>query len=111
MEGAEDTVMPTTKQYTENWEARAAEIKRLARYKCHMCKKQCYKPGQRVRTTKKVLTVHHINGDTMNDARANLMALCAPCHLIIEAMNRRLLKKWVADHTTVDGFTFKGTSK
>jgi len=95
--------MPTTKEYTSDWDKRAAEIKKAVGYRCQMCRKQCYKPKERVRTTKKVLTVHHINGDTKNDALVNLIALCAPCHLRVEAMNKRLLKKWMDDHVTVNG--------
>jgi len=85
--------MPMTKDYNKSFKDKALALKQACGWQCQMCHKQCYRPGERARSKKKVLTVHHINGDTRNDKLTNLIALCAECHLRIETMNRKLRKR------------------
>jgi len=41
-------------------------------------------PVDRLRITKIILTVHHIDGDKNNNNRMNLLALCQKCHLRLD---------------------------
>jgi len=73
-------------QYPAEWEAIAQEVKEAADWRCVHCGRQCYRPGEKVETRKRVLTVAHWpDSDPMNVAKENLLALCAPCHLRLDA--------------------------
>ena len=68
-------------KYPNNWKKIAAQLKKSVGYKCEDCKKNCYKPGEKVHNHKRVLTVAHINHDTKDSSPENLIALCSVCHL------------------------------
>jgi 5-methylcytosine-specific restriction endonuclease McrA len=62
--------------------------------RCELCpaenKKAHWKTGSQV-----VLTVHHIDGDIINNHPKNLIALCQRCHLRLDAPYR-VKKKYTA---------------
>jgi hypothetical protein len=76
--------------YPPEWEEIAGQIKADAGYCCEGCGKQCRGPGEALDTHKRTLTVAHINHTPADCARANLVALCAPCHLKYDAPAKRL---------------------
>lgn len=63
--------------YPKNWDEIAARIKELAGWLCE----RCGSPS----TEGKILTVHHLDGDTKNNTDYNLVALCQGCHLHVQA--------------------------
>lgn len=77
-------------KYPADWDAIAGEIKADADYRCEGCGKQCRRPGEALDTHKRTLTVAHINHTPADCSRANLIALCAPCHLRYDAPAKRL---------------------
>lgn len=80
--------MPSTRQYPKDWKQLTDNLKRACGFKCQMCGRKWIKGG----TRKRVLTTHHINGDTTDNSLTNLIVLCAECHLRIESMNRKLIR-------------------
>ena len=89
--------------YPRNWEAIAHQIKTAANWTCQACGRECKRPDEemfefmeRIQTnrlsecpvvreylahpTRWVLTVAHLDHRPENCDRANLKALCAPCH-------------------------------
>lgn len=64
-------------RYPDNWPALARRVKDAAGWRCE----QCGHPHAPERGY--TLTVHHIDGDTFNNAPDNLVALCQRCHLAI----------------------------
>ncbi|MGD1905565.1 MAG: HNH endonuclease [Leptolyngbyaceae cyanobacterium] len=89
--------------YPANWDQIARQVKDEADWKCEQCGKDCRRPEQshfnfieRIQTnrlsecpvvaeylehpTRWVLTVAHLDHTPENCDRANLRALCAPCH-------------------------------
>ena len=80
--------MPSKRKYPKYWKQLSDNLKRVNGRKCQMCGRKWIKGG----TRKRVLTVHHINGDTTDNRLVNLIVLCAECHLRIESMNRKLLR-------------------
>ena len=78
--------MPIDKsRYPPNWDQIALRVKQEADWTCEHCGKRCCTPGQPCPDRRFVLTVHHIDHDPANNARDNLIALCAPCHLAADA--------------------------
>jgi 5-methylcytosine-specific restriction endonuclease McrA len=83
--------------YPLNWEAIALAIKNAANWQCQACGKQCLRPEQVAAAHKAdvrawacyTLTVHHLDHNPGNNARHNLIALCAPCHRRAHARDRR----------------------
>lgn len=71
--------------YPEDWEAIALAVKEAADWRCQECGKQCRRPGEPFDTHKRTLTVAHIDPDPNNVSEDNLRALCAPCHLRLDA--------------------------
>lgn len=69
------------KRYPSDWNKIAMEIKEEAGWCCECCGKPCYKPGQKIRTRRKVLTVHHLNLIPEDCRPDNLVAVCGRCHL------------------------------
>ena len=58
------------KTYPQNWKKIAQTQKERAGYKCQWCgDDDCQ------------LSVHHLDGDPANNEPANLVVLCAICHL------------------------------
>jgi hypothetical protein len=76
--------------YPPEWEEIAGQIKADAGYCCEGCGKQCRRPGEALDTHQRTLTVAHINHTPADCSRANLIALCAPCHLKYDAPAKRL---------------------
>jgi rubredoxin len=64
-------------RYPKNWRAIARRVKDAAGWRCEQCGHP-HAPAQGY-----TLTVHHIDGDTFNNAPDNLVALCQRCHLAI----------------------------
>ena len=77
------------KKYPDDWDAIAARVKEEAGYRCQVCQKKCYLPGQRVRKTSRVLTVAHINHVESDCRDENLVAACSVCHLKYDNERRR----------------------
>ena len=78
--------MPTDKSlYPENWDHIAARVKAEADYICQRCGRQCYRPGEPCADRARVMSVHHLDHYPANCAQDNLVALCAPCHLQLDA--------------------------
>lgn len=73
------------KRYPKNWREIALGVKEAAGWKCEKCGKQCRKQGEPFDTHKRTLTVHHKDHVPENCEPANLIALCAPCHLRADA--------------------------
>ena len=91
--------MPMDKaRYPKDWENIAFSVKESVGWTCQLCGKECRKPGERLDTHKRTLTVHHLDHQPENCARENLIALCAPCHLKADAKfhaeNRKRKVKW-----------------
>ena len=90
--------MPTTKPYNAGFK-RKAKLLREARGKCEMCQREPISwPGSKRKAMEsefymRTLTVHHINGNSLDDRDANLVVLCASCHLRVETFNRQLLRE------------------
>jgi len=92
------------KEYPENWKWLSKQIIADAGNKCEMCYApngcvvirsagKCeypwyiYKDGPLLsdeKLTKIVLTVHHIDGDKMNNSKQNLICLCQKDHLRLD---------------------------
>jgi hypothetical protein len=90
--------METTKQYPENWEKIAKEMKAAAQWHCRKCGDQCYKPGEKAINRLKVLGVHHRDGNTQHNWDANLLPLCTDCHFKLhgfELIKQREFKRQV----------------
>lgn len=62
------------KGYPPNWPEIATSIRRRDGWQCQDCRAQFAKRSGR-------LHVHHIDRDTMNSDSANLVSLCASCHI------------------------------
>lgn len=73
------------KKYPADWEKLARAIKEEAGWKCEQCGKQCRRPGEKLDTHRRTLTVAHLNHKPWDCRRENLKALCAPCHLRYDA--------------------------
>jgi len=76
------------KLYPMNWEELALAIKEEASGVCQECKKQCRKPGERLDSHRRTLTVAHSDHVPQNCERENLKALCAPSHLRYDAPHK-----------------------
>lgn len=73
------------KRYPRDWRRIAAKVKEEADWKCEVCGKQCRRPGEPLDTHRRTLTVAHLNHTPEDCSRANLKAMCAPCHLRYDA--------------------------
>jgi 5-methylcytosine-specific restriction endonuclease McrA len=74
-------------QYPANWAEIAAAVKQAAGYRCNNCGLKCLPPTESYKHLELSLRrrlsaqVHHIDGDTSNNHRSNLVCLCSGCHL------------------------------
>lgn len=59
--------------YTDDWADISNNYKSLRNYKCEHC-------GVSLKTEKRLLHTHHINGVRNDNRSKNLRALCADCH-------------------------------
>jgi hypothetical protein len=66
------------KSKTKEWKAISLQIRTEAEMSCERC-------GQKSKN-KRILTVHHLDGDGDNNHRTNLVALCQSCHLKLQAI-------------------------
>lgn len=93
--------MPMERErYPTDWKCIAFEVKERVGWKCQKCGKQCRKPGEPFDTHRRTLTVAHLNHTPEDVSEANLMAMCAPCHLRYDAVHHaetRRRKKGNAD--------------
>jgi len=94
--------MPMNRElYPENWKEIALVVKNESNWTCAQCGKICRKLGERLAASCKRINewravankpqsftltcAHYPDRDPANCARNNLIALCAPCHLIIDS--------------------------
>lgn len=80
-------------RYPANWKQIALAVKEAAGWKCQACGKPCRKPGEKLDTHRRTLTVHHIDHRPENSDAENLIALCAPCHLKADAEHHARSRK------------------
>lgn len=71
--------------YPANWPQIARRVKEAAGWVCQACGKQCRKPGEPFRSHVWTLTVAHVDGVPGHVDLNNLRALCAPCHIRLDA--------------------------
>jgi hypothetical protein len=75
--------------YPDNWLEIATAVKLAAGYRCSRCNCQCLPPTDSYRhldvSLRRALSaqVHHLDGNPQHNERANLICVCAPCHLRI----------------------------
>jgi len=90
-------------RYPGNWGEIALQIKESADWRCEECDRPCRRPGDRwlsfandllewgwsreeiSKPQRFTLTVAHLDHTPENCDRANLKAMCAPCHLRYDA--------------------------
>lgn len=98
--------------YPTDWADIAQHIKEAAHWQCQKCGRQCYRPGEPCPDRSRVLTVHHINHIPSDCRRANLIALCAPCHLRADAhhhaRNARRTRARKVGQSFLPGFKYVG---
>lgn len=76
-------------KYPDDWKQIATAIKEACGWKCQVCDKQCYRPGDRVEDTRYVLTVAHVNHVESDCRPENLVGACSVCHLKYDAERKR----------------------
>ena len=70
---------PETKAaYPSDWKLISLEVRGDRNYSCEGCGQYGSRPGN-------PLTVHHIDFNPANNIKANLLLLCAKCHLKVQA--------------------------
>jgi 5-methylcytosine-specific restriction endonuclease McrA len=89
--------MTTKCDYPDDWQEIATAVKKAAGYRCSRCYCQCLPPTPSYRhlalSIRRSLSaqVHHIDGNPASNHRANLVCLCAGCHLRVHKMVLRPL--------------------
>lgn len=82
-------------RYPDDWDAIALAVKEKVGWICQRCGKQCLRPGEKMEDSSDravyTLTVHHRDFLPENNNPANLIPLCAPCHLRLHAGHKRNL--------------------
>lgn len=86
------------KRYPKDWRRIAARVKEEADWKCEICGKQCRRPGEPLDTHRRTLTVAHLNHTPEDCSRANLKAMCAPCHLRYDAAHHAETRRMKSNH-------------
>jgi hypothetical protein len=71
--------------YPVDWLAIALAVKEANSWRCSACDKQCTRPGEPYSGTRNVLTVAHLDPDSYDKDVAQVAALCAVCHLRMDA--------------------------
>jgi hypothetical protein len=101
-------------RYPANWPTLALQIKTEANWTCQVCGRACrradetwaqfcqrmnWSPADAARQQRRhyVLTASHTDQDPGNNDRANLRALCAPCHLRFDSRFRATQKRLIAE--------------
>lgn len=64
---------------TKNWKLISEKIRSQVNSTCERC-------GQKSKYPRKVLTIHHWDGDGGNNNVINLVALCQSCHMKAQAL-------------------------
>lgn len=85
------------KRYPADWKEIATAVKDAADWMCEECGKQCYRPGEKCENRQNVLTVHHKDHEPENCDPANLIALCAPCHLKADRKHHANTRRYNAE--------------
>jgi len=87
--------MPIDRQrYPSNWLDIARTVKEAASWRCHRCRRQCIRPGEKPKElnrsewTKLTLCVHHANFTPEDNNLENLIPLCTPCHIAIHTRRK-----------------------
>ncbi|AFY92947.1 HNH endonuclease [Chamaesiphon minutus] len=79
--------MVLTSDYPDNWAQIATAIKQAAGYRCDRCGLKCLPPARSYRHLDRSLRrrlsaqVHHVDRNPAHNDRANLVCVCAGCHL------------------------------
>ncbi len=79
--------MALTSDYPDNWPQIATAIKQAAGYRCDRCGLKCLPPARSYRHLDRKLRrrlsaqVHHVDRNPAHNERANLVCVCAGCHL------------------------------
>jgi len=68
-----------------NWPRTIRQAKTTVHYTCELCRHTSQRKGW--------LTVHHRNGDRLDDSPENLRVLCRKCHGLVEISKRNLSQK------------------
>lgn len=76
-------------KYPDDWKQIATAIKAACDWKCQVCGKACYRPGERVLNNAWVLTVAHVNHVESDCRPENLVGACSVCHLKYDAERKR----------------------
>jgi hypothetical protein len=78
--------MPIDRErYPNDWKDVSTLQKRRAGNKCELCGLENYTTVLRgEKRTRIVLTVHHIDGNLLNNSYPNLIVLCQKCHLRLD---------------------------
>ena len=76
--------------YPDNWPIISLGAKRNAGWKCEHCGMEFYPDGKAKESVNAdgkpaILTVHHIDGNKMNNRSDNLLVCCQKCHLHVQA--------------------------
>lgn len=86
--------MPMERErYPSDWELIALAVKEAADWKCHVCGRNCRRPGEPFDTHRRTLTVAHLNHQPEDCRPENLKAMCAPCHLRYDARQHSETRK------------------
>ncbi|HEC87929.1 MAG TPA: HNH endonuclease [Thermoplasmata archaeon] len=87
------------KKYPGNWKDISKAVKIKAGNRCELCDAEADRPHWKT-GSKVIITVHHIDGNPMNNSPHNLIALCQRCHLRLDfekhiqnAKNTRMKKR------------------
>lgn len=98
-------------RYPPDWKQIARAIKDAADWICQDCGMQCRRPGEKLDTHRRTMSVHHLGApkddgtpgdmhDKMDCRPCNLIALCSACHLardlpghVLNAARTRRAKK------------------
>lgn len=78
-------------EYPEDWGHIAFEAKRRAGWRCEHCNAE-FSPSGKAKDTRNrdgkptILTVHHLDGNRVNNEHANLLVVCQRCHLHIQGV-------------------------
>jgi 5-methylcytosine-specific restriction endonuclease McrA len=77
-------IMPMKQSlYPPDWPEIALREKERAQFMCEKCGADCLEPT----TQANRMSVHHLDHDPSNCDPDNLLALCAVCHLRMDAMH------------------------